>query len=188
MESVSVGRNVGVLKQLLEDRTRKLVALEVAWKKYVGNPVSKDAKEAGYDRHRMVADILHSQEGREEGAHQSEVMRINEEGGRLVELSQPPSPSPVAGSFDVEAGNHKDDKFELYTKKRPQVRTSFTSSEKMDLLEHLAHQFRVADEAVKKRRSGKFKPANVAFVTFADIASAQIAAQVGGTARAWYVD
>lgn len=182
VESVSVGRNVGALKRLLEERTAKLLALETAWLKYVGNPVSKKAMEAGYDKDKITRQILNEDDGRDEGVQHAEEALVEEEGGRLVDVTPPQSPSASDATNnrrDVEAGTSTVARnFEIPGKKRPEMRTRILTNEKIDLLNHLAHEYRVADEAVKKRRSGKFRPANVAFVTFADIGSAQIAAQV----------
>lgn len=188
VESVSVGRNVGALKHLLADRTQKLIALESAWLKYVGNPVNKKALQAGYDRDRLVADIQEQPDGRDEGAVEAETARVNEENGRLVEITPPQSPvseHQERGENETRSSNNRDleaaerPRFALPDKPRPLIRTGILSTEKVDLLDHLAHQYRVADEAVRKRRAGRFKPVDIAFVTFADIGSAQIAAQVG---------
>ncbi|CAE6451685.1 unnamed protein product [Rhizoctonia solani] len=63
-------------------------------------------------------------------------------------------------------------------KPRPTLRTSWLGR-KVDALEYLESRFREADEAVRrKRRLGKFNATDVAFVTFEEMASAQIAAQV----------
>lgn len=184
VESVSVGRNVGSLQNLLEDRTRKLLALETAWMKYVGNPVSKAALQAGYDRDALTREIIHDEDGRPEGAEQGYNLRMSED-DRLGALSSPLG-SPVAGTQndtgaqdDPEAPlNGSKNRFEIATKPRPTHRPRLITNEKVDLLDHLARQYRTADEAVKRRRKGRFKPANIAFVTFEDIGSAQIAAQV----------
>ena len=185
VESVSVGRNVGALQQLLEDRTNKLIELETAWIQYVGNPVNKNALEAGYDREVLVKQIVEDEDGRAEGAQQGERSRTNDEDDRLVAISAPPSPTtPGITNFtgtilDMEnVLSGKTEYFELPGKKRPTQRTSILSRQKVDLLDHLARQYRIADEAVRKRRLGRFKPTNVAFVTFKSLESAQIAAQV----------
>lgn len=182
VESVSVGRNVGSLSRLLEERTRKLLELETAWISYVGNPVSKKALAAGYDKDELVRLIISSEEGRKEGARMGERSRITDEDERLVDASPPSSPVGANGNAaaDLEARpvHPAAKRFEVPGQTRPLVRTRILTNEKVDLLDHLAHQFRVADEAVRARRQGKFKPSNVAFVTFADLASAQIAAQV----------
>ena len=185
VESVSVGRNVGALQSLLEDRTDKLIALEKAWIQYVGNPVSDKALEAGYDRKTLVDQILEDAEGREEGARQGELSRTNDEDDRLVAISSPQSPAtPIISSItgtmlDIEnAVLAKSKQFEIPGKKRPEQKTSILSKERIDLLDHCAYQYRMADEAVRKRRKGRFKPTNVAFVTFKNLESAQIAAQV----------
>lgn len=182
VESVSVGRNVGSLDRLLEERTRKLLALETAWIKYVGNPVNKKALAAGYDKDELVRSILSDEDGRKQGQHVGEQSRVVDEDERLIDASPPQSPTEPNGnaSRDVEARPiHPAAKhFEVPGQTRPRVRPRIMTSEKVDMLDHMARQFRIADEAVRARRAGKFKPSNVAFVTFADLGSAQIAAQV----------
>lgn len=183
VESVSVGRNVGSLQNLLEDRTRKLLALETAWMTYVGNPVSKAALESGYDRDALTRQIIHDEDGRDEGAEQGYNVRMSED-DRVTGASPLMSPSTPA----VEDPHELDDpeapltgtkhEFEITGKSRPKHRPRILTNEKVDLLDHLARQYRTADEAVKRRRKGRFRPANIAFVTFEEIGSAQVAAQV----------
>ncbi|QRW20616.1 membrane protein [Rhizoctonia solani] len=61
---------------------------------------------------------------------------------------------------------------------RPTLRPSWFGRQ-VDALEWLESRFREADEIVRrKRRLGKFDATDVAFVTFEEMASAQIAAQV----------
>ncbi|CAE7079715.1 unnamed protein product [Rhizoctonia solani] len=61
---------------------------------------------------------------------------------------------------------------------RPTLRPSLFGR-KVDALEWLESRFREADEAVRrKRRLGKFESTDLAFVTFEEMASAQIASQV----------
>ncbi|CAE6531156.1 unnamed protein product [Rhizoctonia solani] len=61
---------------------------------------------------------------------------------------------------------------------RPTLRPSLFGRQ-VDALEWLETRFREADEAVRrKRRLGKFEATDVAFVTFEEMASAQIASQV----------
>jgi len=180
VESASVGRSVGSLQNLLEDRTRKLMALETAWTKYVGNPVSKEALQAGYDRDALTRDIIFSEDGRPEGAEQGYNIRMSED-DRLAGTSPLASPTtPAPHDHDDPEAPLVDTKhhFEIANKKRPTHRPRLITNEKVDLLDHLARQYRTADEAVKRRRKGRFRPANIAFVTFEDIGSAQIAAQV----------
>lgn len=186
VESVTIGRKVGNLKRLLEERTAKLLELEAAWVDYVGNPISKATRASAYDRERLMRQINDDDDGRAEGARYAEEARLEDEQviGSLIDLSPPHTPAESAtptenGSAQPESGTLMSKRlFEIEGKKRPEVRTRLLTNEKADKLEQLAHQFRVADEAVRKRRAGRFKPANVAFVTFADLADAQIAAQV----------
>ncbi|TBU46588.1 hypothetical protein BD309DRAFT_953693 [Dichomitus squalens] len=65
----------------------------------------------------------------------------------------------------------------LPNRKRPTIRTGWLTR-KVDAIEYYEEKFREADELVKKRRrTGRFKPTHVAFVTFEKMSSAQIAAQ-----------
>ncbi|CAL1714678.1 unnamed protein product [Somion occarium] len=60
---------------------------------------------------------------------------------------------------------------------RPTIRPNWLGP-KVDALEYLEEEFKKADEAVQKRRRlGKFKPTQTAFVTFEKMSSAQIAVQ-----------
>lgn len=183
VESVSVGRNVGSLQNLLEDRTTKLLALETAWMKYVGNPVSKEALQSGYDRDALTREIIFDEDGRPEGAARGYNVRMSEDdllaGTSDIVSPTTPAPEDTTEQSDLEAPPMgTKDHFEIANKKRPTHRPRLITNEKVDLLDHLARQYRTADEAVKRRRKGRFRPANIAFVTFEDIGSAQIAAQV----------
>ncbi|KWU44595.1 DUF221-domain-containing protein, partial [Rhodotorula sp. JG-1b] len=62
------------------------------------------------------------------------------------------------------------------SRKRPRIRPHWFTT-KVDALDYYAEQFRRADEAVRRRRKGKFRPTGVAFVTFQTMAAAQVAAQ-----------
>ncbi|KAI9000885.1 DUF221-domain-containing protein [Trametes punicea] len=65
----------------------------------------------------------------------------------------------------------------LPNRKRPTVRPGWFKR-KVDAIEYYEQKFREADELVKKRRrTGRFKPTHVAFVTFEKMSSAQVAAQ-----------
>ncbi|TFK68047.1 DUF221-domain-containing protein [Pluteus cervinus] len=135
VESVSVCREVGVLKKLLDARTAALLALEQAWVSYVGNP--------------------------------STVEEYNPEDGVIPLLDG-----------DVEGGQSSQGRFVVPHRKRPTLRTSWLKPE-VDALEYLDAKFREADEAVKrKRRVGKFRANDTAFITFEKMSSAQIAVQV----------
>ncbi|CCM06528.1 uncharacterized protein FIBRA_08801 [Fibroporia radiculosa] len=136
VESVSICREVGSMKQLLDKRTAALLKLESAWVKYIGNPSTIDVQRpSARDEHRLV-DV---------------------------------------DDADLEASPQQ---FILPDKKRPTMRPGWFKS-KVDTLEYLEKEFREADELVKKKRgNGRFKATHVAFVTFEEMSSAQIAAQV----------
>ncbi|RDB26692.1 Calcium permeable stress-gated cation channel 1 [Hypsizygus marmoreus] len=79
---------------------------------------------------------------------------------------------------DIEEGQSRQGKFVVPHRKRPTMRPGWFKP-KVDALEYLEKQFREADELVKKRRrTGKFRATQSAFVTFEKMSSAQIAIQV----------
>ncbi|EIN04656.1 DUF221-domain-containing protein [Punctularia strigosozonata HHB-11173 SS5] len=137
VESVSVCREVGSLKRLIDARTRALLKLEKAWVDYVGNPSTVES----YDPAESVAPPLVDVA---DGVADAEAQR-----GRVVVPHRP----------------------------RPTIRVGWFGP-KVDALEYLETKFKEADEAVrKKRRTGKFKATQTAFVTFEKMSSAQIAVQ-----------
>ncbi|KAF5381794.1 hypothetical protein D9615_005509 [Tricholomella constricta] len=80
--------------------------------------------------------------------------------------------------FDIEDGQPRQGRFVVPHRKRPTMRPGWFKA-KVDALEYLEKQFREADELVKKRRrTGKFRATQAAFVTFEKMSSAQIAVQV----------
>lgn len=169
VESVNVVRQVGVLGDLLAIRASKLRQLESTWTAYVGNPV-KDAP--GYEKERETAKIMDDdyQEpaDQEEGSEQL----VDAEGNGTTE-------SPQA-EHDEEAALASRSAPAMYSipgKKRPMVRPGWFKK-KVDALDHYAQEFRSADDKVVQRRKGRFRPTEVAFVTFETLAGAQIAAQV----------
>ncbi|KAA1477844.1 DUF221-domain-containing protein [Dentipellis sp. KUC8613] len=134
VESVSVCREVGGIKALIDKRTHALLELENAWVKYVGNPSTVES----YDPsdHAMLADG--------DGA------------------------AAEAGTTNRVVVPHR---------KRPTIRPGWFKR-RVDALEYLEKQFQEADDLVKKRRkTGKFKATDVAFVTFEKMSSAQVATQ-----------
>ncbi|GAA5902674.1 hypothetical protein JCM6882_004039 [Rhodosporidiobolus microsporus] len=185
VESVVVTRAIGSMRELLERRTKALRTLENEWSKYLGNPVPVEGKKAvfGYDRDYEVDRILNGPEASSDGAQQNGGASRQENGGssrsgRLID---------VDGS-DEDEQRDEDDDLEARllapahptivnsSKKRPTIRPHWFTR-KVDALDYYAEQFRKADQAVRKRRKGKFRPTGVAFVTFQTLAAAQIAAQ-----------
>lgn len=130
VESVTVCREVGSLKALLDKRTRALLALEGAWVSYVGNPSTVEE----YDPEDGVAPLV---------------------------------------DMDVEGGMSSGQaRLVIPHRKRPTMRPGWFKP-KVDALEYLEAQFKEADELVKKRRrTGKFKATQAAFVTFEKMSSA----------------
>lgn len=135
VEGVSVVREVGSLKSLLDKRTEALLRLEKTWVDYVGNPSTVET----YDPsdHAMLAD-----------------------GDPTIIEGQPPGRVVVP---------HR---------KRPTIRPTWFSK-RVDALEYLEQQFQQSDEAVRRRRKlGKFKATDAAFVTFEKMSSAVSPAQM----------
>ncbi|KAG6866158.1 hypothetical protein C0991_008112 [Blastosporella zonata] len=74
--------------------------------------------------------------------------------------------------LDLEEAQPRRGRFVVPHRKRPTMRTGWFTS-KVDALEYLEKQFRDADELVKKRRkNGRFKATQSAFVTFEKMSSA----------------
>ncbi|KAF5366245.1 hypothetical protein D9758_005743 [Tetrapyrgos nigripes] len=143
VESVSVCRDVGGLKRLLDKRTEALLALEKAWASYVGNPSTV----AEYD-----PETVNFADG------------------------------------DMESGPTTPARLVVPHRKRPTLRPGWLQP-KVDALEHLENQFRDIDDLVKKvRRTGRFKPTEVAFVTFEKMSSAQIACQTAHFPNPFHVN
>ena len=177
VESVSVVRAVGGMKELLERRTKALRTLEVAWAKYLGNPVPVQGDKAVYG----YVPTTEAEHIVDAGSPlRSPPANGNAAEGQLVDVdsnSEPPtSPRLPASNTDLEAALSASSATARshiinHARKRPTIRLSFFSKS-IDALEHYAKVFRTADELVRKRRKGKFRPTGVAFVTFESLASA----------------
>jgi len=180
VESVVVTRAIGSMREFLERRTRALRTLEEAWAKYLGNPVPVEGKSAvfGYDRDVEVDRILTGPEAT--SGDEEEVLgnRVNggAQEGRLVDIGDEED-QDAAAENDVESilsarafAASAPAKI-ISTKPRPTIRPHWFAS-KVDALDYYADQFRKADEAVRKRRKGKFRPTGTAFVTFQSLAAA----------------
>uniref|UniRef100_D8QM36 DUF221-domain-containing protein n=1 Tax=Schizophyllum commune (strain H4-8 / FGSC 9210) TaxID=578458 RepID=D8QM36_SCHCM len=154
VESVSLVREVGSLKRLLDARTEALLRLERAWVRYVGNPSAVEE----YDP---------------EAA----------EGAQLVDVED-------GSEVDLEANGAR---FVVPHRPRPTLRPRWFAlrrcaclpfpvpwlAPKVDALEYLESDFRALDDEFKKRRrNGRFKATETAFVTFEKMSSAQVAIQV----------
>ncbi|RPD67028.1 DUF221-domain-containing protein [Lentinus tigrinus ALCF2SS1-7] len=84
---------------------------------------------------------------------------------------------PLVDVDDAASIESQPEQLVLPNRKRPTVRPGWFSR-KVDAIEYYEDKFSEADELVKKRRrTGRFKPTHVAFVTFEKMSSAQIAAQ-----------
>lgn len=176
VESVNIVRAVGDMKELLEQRTERLRALEVAWSRYLGNPVPVEGPKAvfGYEATKEVERILepHSVDEHPVGSHDPD--RGNGNGtGRLVDFGDDERDSLDEDERDLEARLLNPSRPHILnpSRARPQFRPTIFSK-RVDALDWYAEQFRAADELVKKRRKGKFRPTGVAFVTFETLAAA----------------
>ncbi|KAM0790961.1 hypothetical protein ACM66B_004266 [Microbotryomycetes sp. NB124-2] len=198
VDSVTVTRAVGGMRELLDRRTKALKRLESAWTKWLGNSVPVNGKNAvrDYDPQVEAAKIVESEEGGQDDdedestssspPEQAHATRMRRSEGRLIDLS---------GEGDDENNGNgprelDDDEIDLEArllspqqptivnprKKRPTLRPGWFKR-KVDALEYYAEEFRKADDAVVRRRQGRFRPTGVAFVTFQTLAAAQIAAQ-----------
>lgn len=193
VESVVVTRAIGSMRELLERRTRALTTLEEAWSKYLGNPVPVEGKKAvfGYERDLEVEAILHgpvdaSPPSRPTGVNRTDTA-TGPATGQLVEVDDDED-DDGRGRGDSTEMRDPDADLEARllsparpaivnpSRKRPRIRPHWFTK-KVDALDYYAEQFRLADEAVRRRRKGKFRPTGVAFVTFQTMAAAQVAAQ-----------
>lgn len=190
VESVVVTRAIGSMRELLERRTRALTTLEEAWSKYLGNPVPVEGKKAvfGYERDLEVEAILHGpvEPGPSAaGANGGAISSAEPATARLVDVDDEDNDHVGGDSTEM---RDPDDDLEARllsparpsivnpSRKRPRIRPHWFTK-KVDALDYYAEQFRRADEAVRRRRKGKFRPTGVAFVTFQTMAAAQVAAQ-----------
>ncbi|BGP55728.1 hypothetical protein JCM8202v2_003335 [Rhodotorula sphaerocarpa] len=189
VESVVVARAIGSMRQLLERRTRALMTLEVAWCDYLGNPVPVEGKKAvfGYERDAEVEAILHGPtESTRPSSTDARPNPSQPRTGRLVDVETEEEGADAETSEGARGDPEEDLEARLLTparpaivnpaRKRPRIRPHWFTK-KVDALDYYAEQFRLADEAVRRRRKGKFRPTGVAFVTFQTMAAAQVAAQ-----------
>ncbi|KAK4703754.1 calcium permeable stress-gated cation channel, partial [Phenoliferia sp. Uapishka_3] len=191
VESVTVVRAVGGMKELLEQRTKALRDLEIAWSRYLGNPVPIEGPKAvfGYIPAAEVERI--NEESPSPSVEEDDVqdttspmdLRSGGREGRLVEIDGEGTESrggPLAtpNEDDLEARLLTPSRATIInpSRKRPTFRPTWFGK-KVDALDWYAEKFRSADELVRKRRQGKFRPTGVAFITFESLAAAQIAAQ-----------
>ncbi|TFK47344.1 DUF221-domain-containing protein [Heliocybe sulcata] len=94
-----------------------------------------------------------------------------------VEAYDPSNSAPAYTDGEPSSLEAQQSRLVVPHRKRPSMRPGWFKS-KVDALEYLEARFKEADDAVKsKRKAGKFKPAQTAFVTFEKMSSAQIAVQ-----------
>lgn len=160
---------------MLERRTRALRRLENAWAKYLGNPVPVEGKNAifGYvpaeEVERIVDPVTQDSDTESEDRVPT---------GNLVDVEDNMSSTPGRNRLgtrdedDLEARLLRPSRATIINplRSRPTLRPNWWG--KVDALDWYAEQFRLADEDVKRRRKGKFRPTGVAFVTFQSLAAA----------------
>lgn len=182
VESVSVVRAVGGMKELLVRRTRALRILEAAWCRYLGNPVKGEGDGAiwGYVPRQEVERIVDPYATPSPIATPTEAPATTTTTGRLVNIDDDEDErgeDHIESNSDLEANLSQRFATPARThiinpnRPRPTLRRSIFSK-KIDALEFYAEEFRKADEEVKNRRKGKFRPTGVAFVTFESLAAA----------------
>ena len=166
VETVTVTRAVGGMEELLDMRTRALHKLESEWCQYLGNPVAVEGDKAvwGYNAQAEVQRIVDPDASLTDESSEAVLVNLDD--------------SDNTREDDIEAGHPLLARTNIVVpgKNRPTHRPHFFGP-KEDLLNFLADKFRRADEAVRKRRQGRFKATGVGFVTFQSLAGAQIAAQ-----------
>lgn len=167
VETVTVTRAVGGMEELLDMRTRALHKLESEWCKYLGNPVPVEGKKAvwGYDAQAEVQQIIDPDATPTN--QPTEAVLVNLDDNDNYREDELEAGLPFLARTNIVAPG----------KNRPTHRPHWWGGPKEDYLDFLADKFRRADEAVRKRRQGRFKATGVAFVTFQSLAGAQIAAQ-----------
>lgn len=151
VESVSVCRDVGKLKKLLDARTNALLSLEAAWTKYVGNPAKQTT---GY-----TPDVY-------SGAR---LTASPQQVGTLIPDLDEPESNGTAVSNDAEASETSQ---AVSTNPRPRFRPRWFGAS-VDAIDYWEKRFRAADESVRSmRKTGQFGATHAAFVTFEDVKDA----------------
>ncbi|KAI0276258.1 hypothetical protein BGY98DRAFT_986594 [Russula aff. rugulosa BPL654] len=100
-----------------------------------------------------------------------------------------PSDHAIIGDGDLMSTEAQvPNRFVVPHHRRPTIRPGWFSG-RVDAIQFLEKRFLEADEAVKRhRRTGRFKPMDVAFVTFEKMSSAQIAAQTVHTSTPFQLE
>lgn len=173
VEGVSVGRDVDVVRDLLEKRTKALRKLELEWTKYAGNPVKVDTNgdggrngkgksskgtAEGYDRQKEVKQILNPGMEVAEGQGRNGQHDGETNGNADPQRGDIESGLVQDGGRDgldtvVEEGGEDEESrllppppktFTINGKKRPTTRLGLWGK-KVDKLDYLAEQFREAE-------------------------------------------
>ncbi|TRM57425.1 hypothetical protein BD626DRAFT_213405 [Schizophyllum amplum] len=171
VESVSLVREVGSLKRLLDARTEALLRLEKAWVGYVGNPSTVEEYDPEVAENAQLVDV--------------------EDGGSEVDV-EANGGFRNYGATSTSSASTERSHFVVPHRPRPTLRPQWFTmrrsaclpfpfpwlAPKIDALGHLESEFRALDEEFKKRRRmGRFRATETAFVTFEKMSSAQMAVQ-----------
>ena len=174
VESVSVCREVEVLRKVLERRTNALLQLETAWADWVGNPANVKGYDAGiYSSGAKTGTPIPASPRRT----QSPEILIP---GLDEDNNATPSRTPSNGSMAMALGNAFADPETVAesnhhihtTRPRPTMRPHWFGN-KVDSIEVWEKEYRAADDEVRSmRKKGQFEATHAAFVTFEDVKDA----------------
>lgn len=156
VESVSICREVDAVKRALDKRTNALLELEDAWVAWVGNP----ATATGYD-----PDVYRNKPRASSPTTETLISGLERNGDGPAATAE--DPESLRARYST---IHSD-------KPRPTKRIRIGKS--VDAIGFWEDKFFEADEEVRVlRKTGRFEPTHVAFVTFEDVKSTQEASQV----------
>ena len=174
VETVSVCREVEMLRRVLQRRTRALMKLEEAWVEWVGNPVGPGVR--GYDPE------VYSETPRVAKTTTASPLRepeplipgLDENGDTETSRDQSRAQSEISDRNGGTADSETDGpRINVHTTRpRPTMRPRRFGA-KVDAIEFWEKKFRAADEEVKDlRQTGHFEATHAAFVTFEDVKDA----------------
>lgn len=157
VESVSVVRHVGGLKELLDARTKALEKLERTWVSWLGNPTTAE----GYD-----PDAIHlAASTAAESGMPATMLGALQDNPSNGDLETAPLLSHNDPSRSIVAPGNRP---------RPTLRAQPYNpfSRRLDAIDELTRRLALLDKAVRNRRKGAFVATGTGFVTFEDAGSA----------------